>query len=150
MAHYLDQFLSGWGYTSYNIVRGGSSYNSSGITVGSSGFYFVFGQLQLNPSRNSLCGFKLKKGGNTLSHIVVATTEGAYDRTEYTGRVVWMSRGEQIKMACAHGCNFANHFDDGSFIGAFYLPFQTKPTIHLPVVTSSYGGTTWSRGIKIM
>ena len=124
--------------------QGGASYNSYGITAGTSGFYFVFGQLQFDPrSSGHRCGFKLQIGSTTLSHLHIQTDGGSsYDRTEYTGLVAKMSSGDRLQMTSTQSCEFANHFKYGSFIGVFYLPFQTEPAIHL--LGSSTG--TFTRG----
>ena len=131
------------------MYRGGASYNSYGITAGASGLYFVFGQLQLDPQSNGhRCGFKLEIGSTTLSYLHMETSGGnSYDRTEYTGLVAKMSSGERLQMTSPHSCNFVNHFSYGSFIGAFYLPFQTEPAIHLYSISGG-GGTLYS-GIDI-
>ena len=143
----LETLLGRWGYT-FNMRQGGASYNSYGITAGTSGFYFVFGQLQLDPqSSGQRCGFKLEIGSKILSRVYIVSSGGAtYDRTEYTGLVVKMSSGERLQMTSAHSCTFVNHFNVGSFIGAFYLPFQTEPAVHL--LSSSSGWGILSRGIR--
>ena len=148
VVHNLGYNLNRWGYT-FKMHRGGASYNSYGITAGASGLYFVFGQLQLDPqSSGHLCGFQLQIGSKILSYVTSSTIGSqSYDRTEYTGLVVNMSSGERLKMTSGrYSCNFVNHFSYGSFIGAFYLPFQTEPAVHLLTSTSGWG--TLSRGMK--
>ncbi|XP_065828619.1 uncharacterized protein [Oscarella lobularis] len=128
---YSSGTLSQWGNYTFNINQGGALYNSSGITAGTSGLYFVFGQLQFDPQSTPRCGFKLEIGSRTLSQLHIDPIGGAFDRTEYTGLVTKMSSGERLQMTSIRSCNFTNHFSYGSFIGVFYLPFQTEPAVHL-------------------
>ena len=125
--------------------QGGALYNSSGITAGTSGLYFVFGQLQFDPQSDDRCGFKLEIGSRTLSQLHIDPIGGAFDRTEYTGLVTKMSSGERLQMtSIPSSCNFANHFSYGSFIGVFYLPFQTEPAVHL----LGFKGGIFARGMR--
>ena len=124
--------------------QGGASYNSYGITAGTSDLYFVFGQLQFDPDSSQFCGFELKIGSKTLSAVYTQTSGGStYDRTEYTGLVVKMSSGDRLQMTSSRSCNLGNSFSYGSLLGAFFLPFQTEPAVHLP----GSGSGTVSRGI---
>ena len=62
---------------------------------------------------------------------MVSTRDGYEAHTQYTGLIVKVKSGERLQMHSRHGCYIHNFHSYGSFIGAFYLPFQAGPAIHL-------------------
>ena len=131
------------------MKQGGAYQHSSvGFRFPKRGFYYVFGQQQLDPkSSNQDCGFYLKQDSSSskLASTYIRSYEADYDeRTEYTGLVADVSANSYLRMySMFSNCYFYNRLSYGSYFGAFYLPFQNGPIVHL---IGSFSGT-YTKGL---
>ncbi|XP_065835621.1 uncharacterized protein [Oscarella lobularis] len=115
------------------LSHGGASSSYRGLNIPKRGLYFVFGQQTLDPqSSNEDCGFWLQQDNSNsrLASTYIRSFEANYDdRTEYTGLAANLSAGQYLRMHAWFGCYFTS--STWNYIGAFYLPFQNGPTVHL-------------------
>ena len=83
-------------------------------------------------SSNQDCGFWLQQDNSNsrLASTYIRSFEANYDdRTEYTGLAANLSAGQLLRVYTWFSCYFKS--GSGRYFGAFYLPFQNGPTVHL-------------------
>ena len=118
----LGVTLTTWSSTP-SIAIGNVLSSQSGFTVPKSGIYYVYVQLEIDPSGSQKnCGYELRTGRKIIAaaHYWRPNPSGR-DRVTYTGAAARLSSGDKVSVRMKGTCLIYRDYDSGSFLGGFYL-----------------------------